>query len=96
MSGLHDLQRVVGLANHFGIRSVVCVNKYDLNVEFTDQIENYCNSVGSAFLGRIPFDIIVTKAMVNGKAVVEYSKNGGVSEEIGRIWAQVVAIARQV
>ena len=96
ISGLHDLQRVVSLANHFSVRSLVCVNKYDLNTQFTDQIENYCNSVGSTFLGRIPFDNIVTEAMVNGKAVVEYSENGGVSEEIRRIWTQVNTIARRM
>jgi len=96
ISGLHDLQRVVSLANHFGIRSLVCVNKYDLNTQFTDQIEAYSKSVGSTFLGRIPFDTIVTEAMVNGKAVVEYSENGAVSDEIKRIWGQVDAIAKQM
>ena len=96
ISGLHDLQRVVSLATHFGVRSLVCVNKYDLNIEFTDQIKSYCDSVSSTFLGQIPFDTIVIKAMVNGKAVVEYSENGGVSEEIRRIWTQVDAIARQM
>jgi MinD superfamily P-loop ATPase len=31
LSGLHDLQRVAKLATHFNIRSLVCVNKWDLN-----------------------------------------------------------------
>jgi len=75
ISGLHDLQRVVGLADHFGIKSLVCVNKYDLNTQFTDQIETYCNSAGATFLGRIPFDTVVTEAMVNGKSVVEYNRH---------------------
>ena len=96
VSGLHDLRRVVGLADHFGIRSLVCVNKYDLNIQFTDQIESYCDSVGSTFLGRVPFDNIVTEAMVDGKAVVEHSKDSEVSDEIGRIWVQVDEIARQM
>ena len=96
ISGLHDLQRVFSLATHFGIRSLVCVNKYDLNAQFTDQIENYCDTVGSTFLGRIPFDTIVIEAMVNGNAVVEYSEDGGVSEEIRRIWTRVDAIAKQM
>ena len=96
ISGLHDLQRVFSLATHFGIRSLVCVNKYDLNIQFTDQIESYCDSVGSTFLGRIPFDNIVTEAMVDGKAVVEHSKDSEVSDEIGRIWVQVDGIAKQM
>jgi len=96
VSGLHDLQRVVGLANHFGIRSLVCVNKYDLNVQFTNQIETYCRNNGAEFLGRIPFDTVVTEAMVNGKAVVEYSEDGAVSKEIKRIWWQIDAIAKRM
>jgi MinD superfamily P-loop ATPase len=96
ISGLHDLQRVVSLATHFGIRSLVCVNKYDLNEQFTNQIEDYCDTVDSTFLGRIPFDTVVTKAMVNGKAVVEYSENGEVSKEMKRIWTRVDAIAKQM
>jgi len=96
ISGLHDLQRVVGLASHFGIKSLVCVNKYDLNIQFTNQIETYCKSVGAEFLGRIPFDTIVTEAMVNGKAVVEYSSDGQVSEEIKSIWNQVDSIAQRI
>ncbi len=94
VSGLHDLQRVIGLTNHFGIGSLVCVNKYDLNVRFTNQIESYCRNVGATFVGRIPFDTIVTEAMVNGRAVVEYNEYGRVSEEIRRIWRQVDSSAK--
>jgi MinD superfamily P-loop ATPase len=96
VSGLHDLQRVVGLANHFGIGSLVCVNKYDLNTQFTDQIETYCKNNGARFLGRIPFDTVVTEAMVNGRSVVEYSEDGEVSREVRRIWSQVDAIAKRM
>ena len=96
ISGLHDLGRVVKLAEHFGIRSLVCVNKYDLNVEFTDQIEQYCKDVGSTFLGRIPFDTAVTEAMVDGKSIVEYSAGSEVSERINHIWNQVDDIAKRI
>ena len=96
ISGLHDLQRVLSLTDHFGIRSLVCVNKYDLNEVFTNQTETHCKSVSAEFLGRIPFDTVVTEAMVNGKAVVEYSEDGAVSEEIKRIWWQIDAIAKRM
>ena len=95
VSGRHDLERVMSLANHFGIKSLVCVNKYDLNVGFADEIETYCKEAGATFVGKIPFDTTVTKAMVNGQAVVEYDENGQVSQEIKKIWEQVDMIARQ-
>jgi len=95
VSGLHDLQRVMSLAKHFDIKTLVCVNKYDLNVAFTDQMQEYCEKSGVGFVGRIPFDIVVTKAVVNGEPVVEYSKDSEVSKSIRRIWQRVEAIARE-
>ena len=31
LSGIHDLERVVGVANHFNVPVTVCINKYDIN-----------------------------------------------------------------
>lgn len=39
LSGMHDLERVVDLTKHFGIETLVCVNKWDLNEEIASQIE---------------------------------------------------------
>jgi len=35
LSGLHHLERVVALTRHFGIPTLVCVNKWDLNAGLT-------------------------------------------------------------
>jgi CubicO group peptidase (beta-lactamase class C family) len=39
LSGLHDLERVAELTRHFGIPTLVCVNKWDLNPEVCERIE---------------------------------------------------------
>ena len=39
VSGIHDLERVLGVAGHFNIPAVVCINKYDINIENTEKIE---------------------------------------------------------
>ena len=39
LSGAHDLERVLHLANHFKIPSMVCVNKWDINSAQTEEIE---------------------------------------------------------
>ena len=54
------------------------------------------SSVYGAMGGAIPFDTIVTEAMVNGKAVVEYNEYGHVSEEIRHIWRQVDSSAKRI
>ena len=66
----------------------VCVNKYDLNEEMTDQIEEFCRSNHIHFVGQIPYDEVVTKAMVNGKNIIEYS-NGKTAQRIKNIWQNI-------
>ena len=88
LSGIHDMERALGLLNHFKIPALVCVNKYDINEENTTRIVEFCGSNGVEVVGKIPFDPIVTEAMVAGKPVVEYAPKSNVSKAIKEIWAR--------
>jgi MinD superfamily P-loop ATPase len=88
LSGLHDLERVGGLAGHFKIPTLACVNKFDLNEEMSNQIADYCAKNQIEMVGRIPYDTAVTHAMVAGKSIVEFA-DGNVSEAIRGIWHSV-------
>jgi len=88
LSGIHDLERVRGVCHHFGVPALVCINKYDINEDNTHQIERFCLGQGVEVAARIPFDNTVTKAMVAGSPVVEYSRNG-VSHQIEVLWELV-------
>ncbi|MFU2157945.1 P-loop NTPase [Caldisericum sp. AR60] len=72
-SGIHDFERLMQLVNHFSVKPLVVINKYDINEENTHRIENYCNENDITVLGKIPFDPIVVEAMVQGVPVVEYN-----------------------
>jgi MinD superfamily P-loop ATPase len=85
LSGIHDLERVLGVCHHFGIPTLVCINKYDVNRDNAHQIESYCRSQRIDVAARIPFDNAVTEAIVQGLPVVEYS-DGTVSVEITKLW----------
>jgi len=74
LSAIHDLERILGVAYHFKIPAVVCINKYDINLDNTEKIENYCKSNSIDIVGKLPYDNIVTEAMIHEKTVVEYSK----------------------
>ena len=37
-AGIHDLERVLALADHFGVETAAAINKYDLDLARTDQI----------------------------------------------------------
>ncbi len=91
-SGLHDLKRVLSVVRHFGVKPLVCINKYDLNTENTEKIERFCAENKIEVVGRISFDPVVTEAMVFGKPVVEYSPKSKVSEEIKEVWNKKVKV----
>ncbi len=91
LSGIHDLERIVGVAHHFGIKSLVCINKYDINLTLTQEIEKYCLSNNIELVGKIPFDISVTEALVRGLPIVEYSNNQ-VAEETKNLWEKILII----
>jgi MinD superfamily P-loop ATPase len=88
MSGLHDMERIIGLTRHFNIKPLICVNKYDLNLQNTEKIKEYCRGHGLEVIGRIPFDREVVDALVHGKIAVEHSK-GRAAKEIQKIWERV-------
>jgi MinD superfamily P-loop ATPase len=85
LSGMHDLERVLGVCRHFSVPALVCINKYDINEDNTQKIESYCSAQGIAVAAKIPFDNVVTEALVRGVPVVEYS-DGRVSQEIEQLW----------
>jgi len=93
LSGLHDLERVRGLAAHFKIPTLACVNKFDLNEEMSNRIADYCARNRIELVGRIPYDTAVTYAMVAGKSIVEFS-DGRVSDAIKDIWHKVEQLLR--
>jgi MinD superfamily P-loop ATPase len=88
LSGMHDLERVIDVCRHFGVPPLVCINKYDLNEKNTDRIVGFCREQGIEVISQIPFDNVVTEALVDGVPVVEYSRNG-VAHEIEAMWHRV-------
>ncbi len=88
LSGIHDLKRIIGVTHHFDTRSVVCINKHDLNSIVTRRIEEYCQENGIELVGKVSFDISVIEALVRGLPVVEYSENH-LTDEIKNLWGKV-------
>lgn len=90
MSGIHDLKRALQLLNHFHVTPFVCINMHDINANNTERIVKSCEKNEVEVAGKIPFDPIVTKAMVAGETVVEHSPDSRVSREIKTVWKRVL------
>jgi MinD superfamily P-loop ATPase len=86
LSGIHDMERVVQLANHFNVAAMLCVNKFDLNYDLTRDIEHFAKEEGMSCLGRIPFDPIFTEAMVKGQTLIEYNRESKAGHAVKEIW----------
>jgi MinD superfamily P-loop ATPase len=92
VSGQHDMERVALLAEHFKMPALVCINKFDLNIELTRDIEKYAKEKGITCLGRIPFDPMFTEAMVQAQTVLEYGNGSKVGQEVKAIWQKIEKI----
>jgi len=87
VSGEHDLERVLSLTRHFNIPAAVCVNKWDLNAEMTERIEDKARKAGARIAGRIRYDRAVTLAQMQERAVVE--TEASCVEDIQHVWNEL-------
>ena len=90
VSGLHDMERVAQLADHFKVPAMVCVNKFDLNIDQTQAIEKLAKEKNMTVLERIPFDPIFTKSMVQGKTIFEYNTESTVGQAVKKLWRKII------
>ena len=86
VSGRHDMQRVAELAAFFKVPAMLCVNKFDLNPGQGESIEAFAEERNIGVMGRVPFDPAFTKAMVQGKTIVEYDGRSQGSEAVKGLW----------
>ena len=89
LSGIHDLERVLATVNHFRVPALVCINKADLNPVHSGAIQAYCHEQGIEVVGRLPYDTVVTDAMVQGLPVTVYQPEGLMAAALREMWARV-------
>jgi len=52
---------------------------------------SFCRENDIEIVGKIPFDAMVTEAMVNGKPIVEYAPESDVAKEIEKMWKKILS-----
>ncbi len=85
-SGLHDLERMLRLARHFGVPASVCINKWDLAPVLTRAIEDACRGWGVPLAGNIPFDPQVPKLLAAARLPLEPPAHEETIAAITRCW----------
>lgn len=86
LSGLHDMNRALGLVKNFNIPCSIIINKYDINTEVTERLEAIGQQEAALVLGRIPYDERLIHAMVHGKPLLEENVNSPASVSVIQIW----------
>jgi MinD superfamily P-loop ATPase len=85
VSGVHDLERVLRLTEHFRVPARVIINKADLNEKQAALIKDMAWEYDSEVIAEIPFDRHVNDALMAGKTVIAYGK-GPACDAIQSSW----------
>ena len=88
LSGKHDLERVAQLTSNFGITTLVCINKTDINPEMSCNIAEDAHKHGLKVVGKIPYDEAFTKAQIMKATLIEYT-GGDIAEKVKAMWREV-------
>ncbi len=84
LSGLHDLNRLIELLSIFKINSAVVINKYDLNLDITNQIESVLTSNNIPLVGKLSYNYEVVEALQKKMTIYNYSEKLNI--ELNTIW----------
>ncbi len=88
-SALHDLKRLVELIAGFSLPAYAVINKYDIDLELSSEIESYLKDNTIPLLEKIPFTPDVVKAMIEGKTITEYKPDSEITKSIKKIWERI-------
>lgn len=71
VSGFSDMKRIVETAYKFNTPVLVCVNKYDINIRKTNEIEKFCKEKNIPFVGKIAFDKKLIDVINSGGTLID-------------------------
>lgn len=90
ISGLSDMIRTIDIVFKFGLRPSVIINKSDLNSSMTKKIEERCDEIGIPVIAVLPFDPIMTMAMVQAKSIIESDPENMISIQLKETWNKLL------
>lgn len=93
MSGISDMKRVLQVTRGFGTPCCVCVNKAAETEPRAQEIQAYCAAEQVPFLGCIPFDPAVPKAVNAGLTIAD--TDGPAKEMLFQVYQQIMEIMQK-
>ena len=93
LSGLHDVKRLVELIESFDIKTYAVINKYTINQQVTEEIEQFLKIKEIPLLAKIPFEKEIVESMIFGKTIVEHIGFSEIAEQIHYIWEKLSEVS---
>ncbi|HEX2957158.1 MAG TPA: ATP-binding protein [Chitinispirillaceae bacterium] len=88
VSGDHDLRRITGLTKRLRIPTMVCINKWDINPEKTQEIKSYLLQEVLTLAGVIQYGKTATVAQRTGKCIMEFPESK-MAADIENVWIKI-------
>lgn len=87
-SALHDLDRVLDLADRLRVPAMICVNRCNGGSPLEQQVDAIAAAHNMPVAGRLRYDRAVVHAQFRRQSVVEYG-NAGIVEDLRGLWRQL-------
>lgn len=91
ISGMHDMKRIIDTSKRFGTNCTVCINKYDVNIDTTNEIEQYCKNISVPVVGRIPYDKTVLEAVNTCQSIAQYADSKA-GKAVASLWEKLLLL----
>lgn len=88
VSGFHDLKRIYELVKKFKIQAACIINKCDINPKISLEIAVFLCHENIIHLSNLPYDENFTRAMTQGKTIVEYER-GDLRALLSESWEKI-------
>lgn len=93
ISGFSDLKRVYELVKSFKLKAACIINKADINLEVTEQINLFLEQQDILHLVSLPYDENFSKAMKLNKTISEYD-NGEIKKLLADSWNKIKILVK--
>lgn len=85
LSGISDFKKIYDVAKFFNIKMFACINKFDINLSNTAEIEKFCTQNNISLIGKISYDENVPKLLSQKKFIIDSPQNPA-AKDIIKLW----------
>lgn len=87
LSGISDMKRVLDVAKHFNIPTGIVINRYDVNLENSDDIEKFAEGLNIPVLAKIGHSSCIMDEISKGK--LPHEKCNELREAVVKIYSSI-------